>query len=279
MSANASNNNAGWRGSQPQQSIPLLFQATRNHNSNSQSVNTNTITTITTPTTLVDKSNNSYIRFNTLHELATNSTKAFGNNPLFGTFVEPSTKPTSISDKPRNDNNDSAFQWLTYSEFGKNVALCRIVLQQLGVRPYSKVGIISNNRQEWATIAAATYSLNAAVVPMYEAQLPKDWTHILNDSECSVLFCSTEDIYLKAKKEALPSTPLVREVLCFDAPDGEPHSYISAMANAEKDYVGIDSGVVKPTEDDLANLIYTRFVNVCVTSCRREHHFSEANRF
>ena len=38
----------------------------------------------------------------------------------------------------------------------------------LGVTPYSKVGIISNNRHEWATIAAATYSLNATLVPMYE---------------------------------------------------------------------------------------------------------------
>jgi len=223
------------------QSMPMLFQSTRNLNSES------------------------YLQFNTLHELVTNATAAYGNNPLFGTFVGGgATKPTTniISGKHCDDDsgsaNANAFQWMTYTEFGKSVALCRIVLKQLGLRPYSKVGIISNNRQEWATIAAAAYSINAALVPMYEAQLPKDWTHILNDSECCVLFCATEDIYLKAKKEVLPCTPLVREVLCLDAPIGEPHSFAGAMANAETDFVAMDSGVVEPLEEDLANLIYTR---------------------
>ena len=250
MSAN--DNNAPMRG--------MLFQATRFLNSES-----NIAAAATSTPSLIDKNNN-YLRFNTLHELAYHATLAYGNNPLFGTFVGP-TKPSIISGNPRDDNhNDNAFHWMTYTEFGKNVALCRIILKQLGVQPYSKVGIISNNRQEWATVAAATYSLNAALVPMYEAQLPKDWTHILNDSECSVLFCSTEDIYLKAKKEVLPTTPLVRELLCFDAPDGEPHSFTGVMANAEQDLIGIDSGVVVPTEDDLANLIYTRYTssrNLC----------------
>ena len=58
----------------------------------------------------------------------------------------------------------------------ENVALCRPVLKQLRVTPHSKVGIISNNRHEWATIAAASYCLNCALVPTHEAQLPKDWT-------------------------------------------------------------------------------------------------------
>ena len=255
MSANV---NKTVRGSQ--QSKMMMFQATRFFNSDSNSADDAT----TTPS-LIDKSNN-YLCFNTLHELAFHATIAYGNKPLFGTFVGP-TKPTIISGNPRDDdNNGNAFHWMTYTEFGKNVALCRIILKQLGVRPHSKVGIISSNRHEWATIAAATYSLNAALVPMYEAQLPKDWTHILNDSECSVLFCSTEDIYLKAKKEVLPTTPMVREVLCFDAPDGEPHSFTGAMADAEQD-MGADNGVVVPTEDDLANLIYTRYTssrNLCV---------------
>ncbi len=251
-------NNAGGGGSSQSMTMMFQFQSTRNLNSESCYT-----TSSSTSLSIIDA--NSYLRFNTLHELVANATLAYGNNPLFGTYVGgAATKPTTniISGKPRDDDsgsdNASAFQWMTYTAFGKSVALCRIVLKQLGVRPYSKVGIISNNRREWATIAAAAYSINASLVPMYEAQLPKDWTHILNDSECCVLFCSTEDIYLKAKKEVLPCTPLVREVLCLNAPTGEPHSFAGAMANAEKDFVAMDSGVVEPLEEDLANLIYTR---------------------
>lgn len=144
------------------------------------------------------------------------------------------------------------------------VRQCQTLLLDLGVKPYSKVGIISNNRQEWAIIAAATYSINASLVPMYEQQLPKDWTHILNDSECNVVFCSTEEIYLKVKKEVIPNTPLVTEVLCFDDAmmQNEPNSFHGALSRIVE-AMGSNGGgssnnvVEPPTPDDLANLIYT----------------------
>ena len=203
-----------------------------------------------TNSNIIDK--DGYLQFDTLHQMITNATSAYQNNPLFGTFDNNASL--------KNDNG--SFHWMTYDEFAKNVTLCRTILKDLNVRPFSKVGIISNNRQEWAVIAAATYSLNATLVPMYEAQLPKDWTHILNDSGCCALFCSTEDIYLQVKKEVLQNTPLVHEVLCLDAPVDEPHSFIGAMKRAEQEYnkvgmLDVDSGIVEPCEEDLANLIYT----------------------
>lgn len=198
------------------------------------------------PNSLVDSRR--YLKFNTLHEMIHNATLQYKDNPLFGTY---------------HDSNQT-FQWTTYSEFGRMVRQCQALLLDLGVKPYSKVGIISNNRQEWAIIAAATYSINASLVPMYEQQLPKDWTHILNDSECNVVFCSTEEIYLKVKKEVIPNTPLVTEVLCFDDAmmQNEPNSFHGALSRIEE-AMGSNSGgssdsiVEPPTPDDLANLIYT----------------------
>lgn len=84
------------------------------------------------------------------------------------------------------------------------------------------------------------------------AQLPKDWTHILNDSQCQTLFASTEEIYHKIKKEVLPSTPLLNEVICLDIPKEEPNSFEGLMEINRQMCT-----VVEPTEDDLANLIYT----------------------
>ena len=114
------------------------------------------------------------------------------------------------------------------------------------------MGIISNNRWEWAAIAAATYSLNATIVPLYEAQLPADWTYILNDAGCTSLFCATQDIFDRVHVQVLPSTPLVKSVLCLDAAEGEPHALSTAMANASE-----DTPIIAPTENDLADLIYT----------------------
>ena len=120
---------------------------------------------------------------------------------------------------------------------------------------FSKVAIISNNRWEWATIAAAAYSLNASLVPMYEAQLPSDWTYILNDSGSSVVFCATQEIFDRVQKEVLPSTPTVKASICLNAPQGEPHAFATAMAASTTDSAG--SLIITPTQEDLANLIYT----------------------
>ena len=84
------------------------------------------------------------------------------------------------------------------------------------------------------------------------AQLPKDWTHILNDSQCQTLFASTEDIYLRTKSEVLPSTPLKNDVICLDSPKDEPNSFEGMMENRRDECKAIE-----PSQDDLANLIYT----------------------
>lgn len=185
--------------------------------------------------TLVD--DRGYLKFNTLHEMTRNATLLYSKNPLFGTYT------SDIGD----------FHWTSYADFGSDVRRCASLLSDLGVKPYSKVAIISNNRKEWPTIAAATYSLNATFCPMYESQLPKDWTHILNDSESMTLICATEDIYLKVMKEVMPNTPLLKEVLCLDAATHEPNSFRGAMSRME----GIDVSTIEPSPDDLANLIYT----------------------
>lgn len=177
--------------------------------------------------------------FNTLHELQVNSALVFKENELFGTYEEES----------------NSYRYMTYDDFNKKVNQCRVLLKDLGVGEYSKVAIISNNRWEWATIAAATYSLNATLVPMYEAQLPSDWTYILNDSGAHAVFCATQEIFDKVQKEVLPSTPTVKASLCLDAPLGESHSFEGALAESEIDDNG--SLIFAPTQEDLAGLIYT----------------------
>lgn len=204
----------------------------------------------TTTTTTNDKSKlldeNNLLKFNTLHELGTNAISSFNSNPLFGTHNE--------------DKN--AFEWMNYTTFGGKVNLCRRVLKDIGVKEYSKVGIIANNRWEWACIAMACYSLNAALVPMYEAQLSKDWLYILNDSECSAVFCATKDIFDKVQYDVLPNAHTVKASLCLNSELGQPEAFATAMAQAaaasshDNDNDN-DARMCAPTTDDLANLIYT----------------------
>jgi len=183
------------------------------------------------------------LKFETLHELQVNASIAFAENKLFGTYV-------------KKEGSDATFEWINYKDYDELVNQCRSVLKNLGVQEFSKVGIISNNCLEWATIAQAAYSLNATLVPMYEAQLPVDWTYITNDAQCSVLFCATQDIYDRTVAEVLPQTPSVMATLCLKAETGEPHAFQTHMDEAKDDKRKTDN-LITPSPDDLANLIYT----------------------
>ena len=90
---------------------------------------------------------------------------------------------------------------------------------------------------------------------MYEAQLPGDWTYILNDSGAKVLFCATQEIFDQVHLEVKGNVPTLTGVLCLDAPLGESHAFATHMANVQPD--DDHEMVHAPTPDDLASLIYT----------------------
>mmetsp|Transcript_15551 Transcript_15551/g.20281 ORF Transcript_15551/g.20281 Transcript_15551/m.20281 type:complete len:702 (+) Transcript_15551:195-2300(+) len=184
----------------------------------------------------------SLIHFKTLVEMQMNACETYGRNPLFGTY----------------DAELEEFLWMDYETFGVKVEKTRSVLSdELGVKPLDKVGIISNNRWEWAAVAAATYSMNATLVPMYEAQLPKDWTYILNDSGCSALLCASQDIYDKVMEECIMNVPSLSKhsVLCFDSDSSSSREHIfSTLLDKAKPVSKLNN---LPNPDDLANLVYT----------------------
>ena len=156
---------------------------------------------------------------------------------------------------------------LSYTNVKSYHSLFSLVVKT-GVGPGDKVALISNNRWEWAAIACAAYSLTAGIVPMYEAQLPADWSYIINDSQAKVLFCATQGIYDSVMDKVKLSAPTLQSVMCLDATEGEPHAFMTAMAAATEDAEG--KLILEPTVDDLASLIYTsgtkekvKFVLIC----------------
>jgi len=185
-------------------------------------------------------------KFETLHELRTRCTEIYAENDLFGTY----------------SSEKEQFEYITYKEFSNLVDRAQYVLNDLGIEQYGKIGLISNNRWEWVALASAAFSMNAAIIPMYEAQLPSDWSYIVNDSGCSVLFCANQDIFDRVQKHVVPSAPMLQASMCFDgAPEGAPYSFKSAMVAAEvalsKESATKVSGGLLPLPEDLANLIYT----------------------
>ncbi len=92
---------------------------------------------------------------------------------------------------------------MSYNEFNDYVAKTRTLFaKHFSIGKEDKVSIISNNRWEWATVFYGAIGLGGQIVPMYEAQLEKDWKYVVNDSDSKVVIASTEAIYEQVKDYA-----------------------------------------------------------------------------
>ncbi|MCW8909259.1 MAG: long-chain fatty acid--CoA ligase, partial [Gammaproteobacteria bacterium] len=125
--------------------------------------------------------------------------KAYGERPVFGT---------------KNAQGD--YEWITYRELGERIDNLRGGLARVGVQRGDAVGIIANNRNEWAIAAFATYGLGARFIPMYENELEKIWKYIIDDSGIKLLLVSSPVICEKvmAMKDEIPA---LEKVFVIDA--------------------------------------------------------------
>jgi len=168
-----------------------------------------------------------------LVDLLDTSVEKYGPRDLFGT------------------KSGSAWVYTTYAQFKKLVEDMRGGLASLGVSRGDKVGIISNNRIEWAVLAYASYGLGAAFVPMYESQLEKDWEFVVRDSELKVLFVATSAIYEKTKRFPAKVPTLKHVALLAD--DGPEPTYKGLLKKGSESPVP----TLHPEASEMAALIYT----------------------
>ncbi|MCP4691423.1 MAG: long-chain fatty acid--CoA ligase [Desulfobacterales bacterium] len=158
----------------------------------------------------------------------------FADNKLFGTKNEDRT----------------GYDWITYRETAEWVDQLRGGLAAIGVKKGDGVGVIANNRVEWAVAAYAAYGLGARYIPMYEAELPRIMKYIIADAGVKVLFVSRPDIL--AKVEDFPDDIPGLEKIYLIEGSGE-------NTLAELTRLGREKPVpsIKPDREDIAGLIYT----------------------
>jgi long-chain acyl-CoA synthetase len=148
-------------------------------------------------------------KYQTLVDIYTDALKTFPDLPLFGV------------------KKSGEWRWMTYLEFGRKTDAFRAALAGLGVGKGDRVAIVANNRPEWAIAAYACFGLGAVFVPMYEAQLPKEWEFIVNDSGAKVLIVATDPIAEKTKAffDAIPALQHVVSMDSATKPSAKIHSF------------------------------------------------------
>jgi long-chain acyl-CoA synthetase len=174
------------------------------------------------------------IKFENLVDMFERSVKAYGPRELFGT------------------KKNGQWVWTTYAEAGKFVDELRGGLAAAGIKRGDRVCIISNNRVEWAVLCYACLGLGAAVVPMYEAQLAKEWAFIANDCGAVAIMTASKEIYAKVQ-EIKDKAPTVQHVWCFGLPKDDANSYEALLEAGKKS----PAPSITPEPKDTACFIYT----------------------
>ena len=168
-----------------------------------------------------------------LVELIENSLEKYPDNAMFGT-----------------KNRAGEYEWVTYREVGERIDNLRSGLSQAGINRGDAVGIIANNRTEWAISAYATFGLGGRFIPMYEKELRKIWKHIINDGGIKLLLVATREIYdqIEAMRDELPALENVYRI------EGQGENTMSGL---EERGAARPVSSIHPQPEDIAVLIYT----------------------
>ena len=176
-------------------------------------------------------------KFQTLVDIYNDAVKTFPDNPLFG----------------MKSKTSGQWVWSTYLEFGRSTDSFRAALAGIGLTKGDRVAIISNNRPEWAIAAYACFGLGVAYVPMYEAQLAKDWDFIVRDCEAKVLIVASDAIAEKTRP-FLESIPSLKYIVSMD-PATKTDDRVKSFAALVKTEANVP--IVPAEKTDVAGLIYT----------------------
>jgi long-chain acyl-CoA synthetase len=155
-----------------------------------------------------------------------------------------------------------AYKPISHSEVADRVRHAARGLTSLGVRRGDRVGILSENRPEWAIADFACLTAGLTDVPIYPT-LPADQiAYILKDSGAVAIFVSTRSQAEKIR-EIRSQVPALKTVIGFDDIPGLVNMSIADLekrgaegeTNLSIATYKEDALTVKP--DDLATIIYT----------------------
>jgi long-chain acyl-CoA synthetase len=154
-----------------------------------------------------------------------------------------------------------AYAAISTDEFGRRVRDLTLGLRSLGGRPGEKIVILADNGPDWIIADYANLCMGAVTVPIYPTLVPEQIRYIIDDSDASVVFCSSPALWERIEPVRASLTK-VRDWIVFypDAPSGTislaaVQEKGRAMAAAQPDLFETGALAVKP--DDLASLIYT----------------------
>ncbi|KAJ1945707.1 medium-chain fatty acid-CoA ligase faa2 [Linderina pennispora] len=159
---------------------------------------------------------------------------------------------------------DSEFSWISFGEFHDRFRCLARGLAGLGMRRGDNIGIFSGNRLEWLIAEFATYYHGYVSVAIYETLGQLSCEYVLNLTELTTVFCSSECAQKLLKMR--DQIPLLKKVILMDPPVQELVDRLTDkgfavydMCDVERygrEYPDIESPP-KPGYDEVATIVFS----------------------
>jgi long-chain acyl-CoA synthetase len=129
-------------------------------------------------------------------------------------------------------------------------------LLALGLKPGSKVAILSENRPEWVIAYLGVYLAGMVAVPLDAQISPAEWRRLIDDSESHLIFVS--GLLLPKLREATKDCRPPRRLISFDSIPGDRDAR-NELAGLIEWSIGLPALPALPEcrPSDLATIIYT----------------------
>jgi long-chain acyl-CoA synthetase len=168
-------------------------------------------------------------------------------------------------------DKDGKYRSITYRLFFEDVCFLAAGLMELGVKRGDRVGLISDNRQEWMVSDFAILAAGAADVPRGCDITTGELTYILSFTGCELAFAENQkqvEKIISCKAEM----PALKTLISFDPVNNEAeaaaeavglkvHYFASVIAMGQKRETmspgGVEAEIDKGNGEELASIIFT----------------------
>ncbi|RKX77680.1 MAG: long-chain fatty acid--CoA ligase [Spirochaetes bacterium] len=186
--------------------------------------------------------------------------------PTIPKLLKAISQKHSESTAQMHKDSEGVFQPTTFSELYSQALQFASGLKKLGVKREDRVGLISDNRQEWFVADLAIQCLGAADVPRGCDSTADEINYILDFSGCSITLLENEAQLKKVISKA-SSMPALKKAIVIDPAFNtaktdtgklEIHTYASILESGrDSDAADIEAEIEKGNPDDTMTLIYT----------------------
>ncbi|MBF0229161.1 MAG: long-chain fatty acid--CoA ligase [Desulfamplus sp.] len=181
--------------------------------------------------------------YQNVHELLCETIKKYPNQPAYRWF-DSNGKPDSV----------------IWREFGEQVKAVSKSLIALGLKKGDKVNIISYTCYKWVLTDMAVMAIGGVTVGIYQSNLPKDCSYIINHSDAVIVFAE-DQTQLAKLMEIRDEIPSIRKVVLFNG-DGHGNDWVLSFGDFLKLGKDVsDNEVQKMATDikpqDFAGIVYT----------------------